>query len=223
MADEYPCNDLEREINKINLKKIMKEEATIYSKTVLYVGIDVHKKQWSVSIYTGQIHHRTFSQQPFPEVLKAYIDSHFPGAKVVCAYEATCFGWWIARELISYGYECLVVNPSDIPSTSHESQNKTDKIDSRKIARTLQAGLLRSSYIPDEQLEGDRLLIRYRKRLWGDLVRVKNRIKGTLRFSGVHLPEEYDNGYWTKAFLRWLREVELPSDSTRTTLDWLLD
>lgn len=199
------------------------KETTIYSNTELYVGIDVHKKQWSVSIFTGQIHHRTFSQLPSPAVLRTYIDSHFQGAKVKCAYEATCFGWWIARELGSFGYECLVVNPSDIPSTSQESQNKTDKIDSRKIARTLQAGLLTSSYIPDEQLEGDRLLIRYRKRLWGDLVRVKNRIKGTLRFSGVHLPEEYDNAYWTKAFLRWLREVELPSRSTRVTVDSLLD
>ena len=116
-----------------------------------------------------------------------------------------------------------MVNPSDIPTTNSESQNKTDKIDSRKIAKTLQAGLLKSSYIPDEQLEGDRQLIRYRKRVWSDLVRIKNRIKGTLRFSGVHLPEEFDNSYWTKAFLRWLREVSLPSKSTRITVDSLLD
>jgi len=30
----------------------------------LYVGIDVHKKQWSVSIFTQEAHHRTFSQPP---------------------------------------------------------------------------------------------------------------------------------------------------------------
>jgi hypothetical protein len=28
----------------------------------LYVGIDVHKKQWSVSIFTETAHHRTFCQ-----------------------------------------------------------------------------------------------------------------------------------------------------------------
>lgn len=203
--------------------KIMKKAVTSYEGIELFVGIDVHKKQWSVSIYTGQIHHRTFSQLPSPEVLRVYICSHFPGASVKCAYEATCFGWWIARALQSYGYDCLVVNPSDIPSTSQESQNKTDQIDSRKIARTLQAGLLRGSGIPTVDQEGDRQLIRYRKRLWSDLVRVKNRIKGTLRFSGVGLPPEYDNAYWTKAFMRWLREVELPSKSTRLTMDELLD
>jgi transposase len=200
----------------------MKKE-TNFKEMELYVGIDVHKKQWSVSIYTGRMHHRTFSQLPSPSVLRSYIESHFPGARVHCAYEATCFGWWIARELISYDYTCLVVNPSDIPSTSQENQNKTDRIDSRKIVRTLQAGLLRGSHIPSEQEEGDRVLIRYRKRLWSDLVRVKNRIKGTLRFTGVALPAEFDNAYWTKAFLRWLREVELPSASTRQTIDLLVD
>ena len=216
-------NDLKRIIDKINLKKMMKRGATIYSETNVYVGIDVHKKQWSVSVYTGQVHHRTFSQLPSPEVLQTYIKTHFPGAKVTCAYEATCFGWWIARDLRSYGYKCLVVNPSDIPTTNRESQNKTDKIDSRKIAKTLQADLLRSSYIPDEELEGDRQLIRYRKRVWSDLVRIKNRLKGTLRFSGVDLPTEFDNSYWTKAFLVWLRRVELSSKSTRITVDSLLD
>ena len=105
----------------------MEKELTVYSETELYVGIDVHKKQWSVSIYTDQIHHRTFSQLPSSEVLRTYIDSHFPGAKVKCAYEATCFGWSIARELMGYGYDCLVVNPSDIPSTNNESQNKSDR------------------------------------------------------------------------------------------------
>lgn len=67
-----------------------------------------------------------------------------------------------------------------------------------------------------------RLKIRYRKRQWSDLVKVNNRIKGTLRFSGVQLPEEYVNAYWTKSFLRWLKEVELPSRSTRLTMDLLL-
>ena len=188
----------------------------------LFIGIDVHKRNWSVSIFTSQIHHKTFSQSPETEALKVYIDSHFPAAKVTCAYEAGRFGFWIARKLQSYGYQCLVVNPADIPSTSQESQNKTDPVDSRKIARTLQAGLLNSSYIPSETVEGDRQLFRYRKRLWSDLVRIKNRIKGTLMFVGVTLPAQYDNAYWSKAFLRWLSEVSLPSVSCRKTVDLLL-
>jgi transposase len=201
----------------------MEIQSTIYKNLRLYVGIDVHKRQWSVSIYSGQIHHRTFSQPPQPESLKVYLDKHFPGAVVSCAYEATRFGFWIARKLQSYGYSCLVVNPADIPSTSQQTQNKTDPTDSRKIAKTLQAGLLTGSHIPSEITEGDRQLFRYRKRLWSDLVRVKNRIKGTLMFAGVSIPPEMDNAYWTKAFQGWLTHVEMPSSSARLTMNLLLD
>ena len=200
----------------------MEKKVTTFASLGLFVGIDVHKKQWSVSIFTGQLHHRTFSQSPDPKALKAYLDKHFHGAKVKCAYEATRFGFWIARELQSYGYECLVVNPADIPSTHHEIQNKTDAVDSRKIAKTLQGGLLIGSHIPSLITEGDRQLFRYRKRLWSDLVRVKNRIKGTLMFSGIQLPPQYDNAYWSKAFLTWLTELDLPSCSCRETMNLLL-
>ena len=37
----------------------------------LYIGIDVHKKQRSVSSFTDAAHHRTFSQPPSPVALKA--------------------------------------------------------------------------------------------------------------------------------------------------------
>ncbi|WP_262494527.1 hypothetical protein [Algoriphagus formosus] len=33
----------------------------------LFIGIDVHKHQWSVSIFTANCHHKTFSQTPDPK------------------------------------------------------------------------------------------------------------------------------------------------------------
>jgi len=41
-------------------------------------------------------------------------------------------------------------------------------------------------------------------------------------FSGVQLPAQYDNTYWSKAFLGWLAGVELPSVSCRDTMNLLL-
>jgi len=66
----------------------MENKTRLFEEIELFVGIDVHKKQWSVSIYAGQIHHRTFSQQPDPSALRVYLEAHFPGASVKCAYEA---------------------------------------------------------------------------------------------------------------------------------------
>jgi transposase len=189
----------------------------------LYVGIDVHKKQWSVSIFTEAAHHRTFSQPPLPEALKSYIDKNFPGSSVTCAYEATKLGYWIYRKLVTFGYACLVVNAADIPTSDRESTSKTDPVDSRKIAKALRANLLTSIHVPDPMTEGDRQLFRYRKKLQADQTRVKNRIKDKLLFTGIPIPEQFDNPNWCKQFLQWLRKVELPDVSTRLTLDRLLD
>jgi transposase len=201
----------------------MEKELSDFSSLQLYIGIDVHKRQWSVSIYSNDAHHRTFSQSPHPEALKSYLDKHFPNACISCAYEASKFGFWIHRQLISYGYACMVVNAADIPTSSKDTTNKTDPRDSRKIAKSLRAGLLSSIHVPDPIVEGDRLLFRYRKKLWADLVRVKNRIKDKFIGTGIPIPTQFDNSFWTKAFLLWLKEAQLPNPNTRLTLDLLLE
>lgn len=42
--------------------------------------MDVHKKNWSISIYTDQFEHKTFSQPPEAEVLMNDLKRNFPGA-----------------------------------------------------------------------------------------------------------------------------------------------
>ena len=49
----------------------------------IYVGMDVHKKSWSVSIHTEQFEHKTFTQPPEIEKLTYYLQRTFP--------ERTCF------------------------------------------------------------------------------------------------------------------------------------
>ena len=201
----------------------MKTEPAQFSNLQLYIGIDVHKKQWSVSIFTDAAHHRTFSQPPSPTALKAYVDRHFPGSSVCCAYEASKLGYWICRQLTGFGYKCLVVNAADIPTSNKESTTKTDPSDSRKIAKALRAGLLSSIHIPDLVTEGDRQLFRYRKKLLGDLTRVKNRIKDKFLFTGIAIPSQFDNANWSKAFLTWIKNEKMPDASTRLSLAGVLE
>jgi transposase len=196
-------------------------EKVSFKNQELFIGLDIHKKSWSVSIY-GAVHHKTFSQPPYPESLKHYLDKHFPEAKIHCAYEASKLGFWICRALQSYGYECIVVNAGDIPSTHKQKAEKTDPIDSRKIAKALRAGMLKGIYIPREATEGHRQLFRYRKRLVSDLVKLKNRIKDKVLFAGIETPPQFDNAYWSKAYISWLEEVEFYAPATRTTMDLLL-
>ena len=59
--------------------------------------------------------------------------------------------FWIYRELTSLGYECLVVNPADIPQAQKEELSKADTVDSRKLARELDKNSLTHIYIPTEK------------------------------------------------------------------------
>ena len=79
--------------------------------------------------------------------------------------------------VLTFGYECLVINPADLPTTNKESSEKTDPADSRKMAKALRAGLLTGIHVPTLETEGDLQLFLNRKRLWADLVRVKKKAK----------------------------------------------
>ncbi|WP_373397832.1 hypothetical protein V8V91_25475 [Algoriphagus halophilus] len=39
-----------------------------------------------------------------------------------------------------------MINPADLPTTNKESSEKTDPVDSRKMAKALRAGLLKESF-----------------------------------------------------------------------------
>ena len=39
----------------------------------VFIGFDVHLKNWKVSVMVDDIHHRTFSQDPDPQTLVKYL------------------------------------------------------------------------------------------------------------------------------------------------------
>jgi transposase len=186
----------------------------------VYVGLDVHKRSWNASIYLEGQYIRNIHQPPQPEALHHYLTRSYPGASYVCAYECGKFGYWIQRRFTSLGIDCLVVNPADIPSTHKDEVYKTDSRDARGIGLALSTGQLRSVYVPVEEQEADRHLVRQRKKIWRDLVRCKNRIKGFLDYTGTEVPPQYDNANWCKNFITWLTGLEFKHSSNRITLTY---
>jgi transposase len=150
------------------------------------------------------------------------LQKNYPGANYKVAYEAGKFGFWIHRQLTALGIECLVVNPADIPKTQKDKLQKTDANDSRNIGFRLQKGELRAIHVPTEQQEADRTLFRYRKKIQKDLVRSKNRIKGLLAFTGIDIPEQYDDSCWSKNFIDWLKALDCQQATRRKTLDYMV-
>ena len=175
-----------------------------YSNENIYVGMDVHKKNWGICILTDHYEHKVFSQPPEPVALTNYLRRNFPNGNYYSAYEAGFCGFWIAHELTRLGVSNLVVNPSDVPTTNKEKKQKNDKRDARKIAKSLRNGTLEGIYVPDQELLEDRLLVRTRQKLLSDIKRCKCRIKSHLNYFGVKIPPEMAGPYWSKSFRRWL-------------------
>lgn len=191
----------------------------------IYVGIDVHKTNWKVSILGQHLTHKTFSLDPNPDTLHNYLTSHFPGAEYHSAYEAGFSGFWAHDRLHSLGINSIVVNPGDIPTTDKEKRQKEDKRDSRKIARSLRNGELVPIRVPTEKNRHDRSLLRVRKSLQKDLQRNKNRIKGLLFFHGVQLPECFkaSSSHWSKVFVKWLEGLQFSEISGLDAFHFLIE
>jgi transposase len=179
----------------------------------LFIGLDVHKKSWSVTIIVDGMEHRTFTQPPDPGALFNYLQRMFPGAHYYSAYEAGFCGYSIHRELNSLGIKNIVINAADIPTSQKDKLQKRDPIDSRKIARGLEKGSLRGIHIFNREMEELRSLNRTRFYLMRDLRRSKNRIKSFLQYYGEPLPPEFDNNQWTSKFVSWLKQIKMQTKS----------
>ena len=188
----------------------------------LFIGLDVHKKSWSITIVVEGIKHRTFTQPPEPKALYHYLQKTFPGGSYSSAYEAGFCGYGIHRELNSLGIRNIVINAADIPTSQKDKLQKRDPIDSRKIARALEKGSLRGIHIFDRELEELRSLNRTRFYLMRDLRRSKNRIKSFLQYYGVSIPPEYDNNLWTLKYISWLKQIKMQTMSGQDAFNNLI-
>lgn len=188
----------------------------------VFIGLDVHKRSWQVAIMVGDTFHKSFHQPPKTEVLVNYIYRTFPGGRYHCVYEAGYCGFWIHEELERHGVECSVANPADVPTTDKEKRNKTNRVDARKLVRSLRHGELHPIYIPSRQAQEDRSLVRTRIKLVSKQTRCKNQIKALLCFYGISVPDDISERYWSRRYLTWLESLTFHSESGTQALHSLL-
>lgn len=170
----------------------------------IFVGIDVHLKSWHVTIVT--VDEELFSGSvPAEWTVLAKLLSRYRGRHVRAVYEAGYFGFWLHDRLAASGVECVVTPPSLLPM-EYGNRVKTDRRDSRKLAHFLSKGMLKRVWVPSLAERYDRQVIRRRHQLLYDRVRIQNRIKAELRFSGISLPAS--RGTWSIAFFESLKQVQ---------------
>jgi transposase len=189
----------------------------------IHVGIDVHQIDWQV----GQVHaglilgnHRIGGNSG--ELIE-FLKKRYLGATLKCVYESSAWGFNLQRQLTAAGIECIVVHAGDVPGSDKEKKNKTDKTDAIRLARHHAAGLLKGIYVPDEELQKERNLMRFRKKLVGDLTRSKNRLKSLLKFQGIDIPAKMDGPSWSKNFITWVEQQAAKDKLLQDTLELMLE
>jgi len=205
------------------LKKSKPRDSVSFKDQTIHIGLDVHKKNWSVSLYLEERFIKTFHQESSVAILLQHLKTNYPEAIYKACYEAGFCGFSLQRELTALGIECSVVNAGDIPQTNKGMLSKTDAADSRRIGEAFTKGLLKPIYIPTAKTEADRNLVRYRKRVQEDVKAKKQGIKSCLFILGLKIPPQHDKPYWTKNFITWLKELEVTDSSNKITLSLLIE
>lgn len=191
-----------------------------FSGQAFFIGIDVHNKQWTISVQNNHIAlGKAVVVEPSAEKLLSYLQRQYPGGSYQAVYEAGYSGFFPARELRAKGIAVMVVNPADIPTMQKERSSKTDRVDSRKLARSLENKELKGIYIPDLLAEEYRFLNRYRGRLVQDQTRMKNRIKAILAEFGHRVPIELEGNRWSGSYMTWLRGIRFETTYAQFAYD----
>lgn len=157
-----------------------------YTGKTIFIGIDVHKDSYSLSVICDQTLIKRDTIIAFPQKLVDYC-KNFKGAKIKSAYEAGFGGFHLHRFLISHKIDNIVVHPASIEVSSRDSV-KTDKRDSLKIATQLAAGRLSSVFIPSMEREDKRNLTRLREQFVKQRNRIACQIKSLLHLQGLIKP-----------------------------------
>jgi transposase len=174
----------------------------------IFIGLDIHKKSWTVSIQTDLFFHKTYSLPSVSEDLYQYVERTFPNHEVHLVYEAGCCGFSVARYFLNLGWHVLVVNPADVKTGDKERYQKTDALDSKNLSNQLKAGILKGIYIPTEEHEQFMTLARHRTQITKKLRQTKSHIKSMLLFHGIKVPDQFDNSNWSKDFISWLEALK---------------
>ena len=147
-------------------------------------GMDVHKEIIVVTIQGKGIKMQTKSFKTFTsslirlkEWLKKHDISHI-------AMESTGVYWKPVFNILGDDFELLLVNARHVKNVPG---HKTDKKDSRWLAKLLLSGLLRGSYIPCRDIRELRDLTRYKTKLTNQVSAEKNRFQKILEDANIKL------------------------------------
>lgn len=187
---------------------------------MLYLGIDQHRKQWTVNLRDelGEvIMQRQVSTEPRrAEAFASELASRAAAAGGCLAVVEVCgFNDWLLKLLERHGLRVLLVQPEG------SSRRKTDRRDASQLAETLWVN--RARLLAGKPVRGVRVIVRptpadsaarqltgLRRRLGQARTRTYNQIQRLLLKHNLHYACPTKT-MWTKKCLAWLEQLSLPA------------
>lgn len=185
----------------------------------VFVGIDTSKNHNAIAIaeqgrggevrFFGEIENTQEATRKLVAKLAArYQKLHF-------CYEAGPTGYGLHRWLTALGQSCSVVAPSRIPKRPGE-RVKTNRRDAENLAKLLRAGELTAVWVPDEDHEAIRDLVRARDAAVKDLRAKRQQLTSFLLRHSRSFP---GRTAWGKAHTRWLAEQKFQHHAHRLVME----
>jgi transposase len=156
-----------------------------------------------------------------PESITKLIKKLGPVVALQVCYEAGPCGYVLYWQLIQLGVHCDVVAPTLVPTKAGD-RVKTDRRDAIKLARCYRAGELTPVWVPDQEHEALRDLVRAREAAKKDQLRARNRLGKFLLRQGRRPPTTMTA--WTTTYLEWLRGLRFAESARQATfVDYLAE
>ena len=183
---------------------------TDFRAATVSIGLDVHARSVHLTALRAD---ELLDERSLPNDLEVVerVVSRWPGAR--CCYEAGPTGFGLYRYLRERGIACDVVAPGLVPSCPGD-RVKTDRRDSRKLARLHAAGLLEAIHVPAPELEALRDLVRAREDARLDRMRARHRLSKFMLRHGRPLPGKS----WGVGRRKWLADQRFPFQTQQQTL-----
>jgi len=184
----------------------------------IYVGLDVHKRAWTVTVLCQgeELYHATVVPDP---ALLVQLLKRFEASEVHTVYEAGPTGYWLHDRLVEAGFDSMVTPPSLVPRVG--GRVKTDRRDSRKLAAMLANGFLRRVYVLTPEERAHRQLLRTRNQIERHRKQTQAQIKSMLLFHGKRAPRTLLER-WSQAHVDWIAKLSWDNPALKTSMDALI-
>lgn len=180
-----------------------------------FVGLDVSKEIIAVAVANGGREAPRFigTIPNTPEAVRKLIRQLGEVTRLEVCYEAGPTGYGLYRQLKGMGVSCMVIASSLIPSRPGD-RVKTDRRDALRLAQLLRSGELTPVWVPDEEDEALRDLVRAREDGKEDQLRARHRLLKFLLRYGLYPPKGTKN--WTAKHRQWLDSLHFENRALQT-------